>query len=176
MPKRTLNGFLKNRLAELGGPASQNPEKLCQAALGSEDGKLADVVFLLALEWQRLPEFLDAARGMPFEQEWKRMSKHATRYKSATSYLSYCAFAPKGHKALFAEFEALCAGAALPKPELEEVRLQIIDELDRTGTTRYRLCKDLGLNIGNTYAFLKGDLSKSGLANARRMLDHLNGL
>lgn len=44
--------------------------------------------------------------------------------------------------------------------------------LARNGVTRYRLCKDLGLNFGNAYAYLAGDNSKVSNATARLMLDY----
>ena len=40
--------------------------------------------------------------------------------------------------------------------------------LESAGKTRYRLCRDLGLNEGNVYAWLAGDPSKVSRATARR--------
>ncbi len=40
--------------------------------------------------------------------------------------------------------------------------------LERAGITRYRLCRDLGLNEGNIYAWLAGDPSKVSRETARR--------
>lgn len=176
MPRRTLNGFLKTRLTALGGPQSQSISKLCKAAVNSESEEMRDVVFLLALEWHRLPELLDAAAGTDLEDEWEQQAKHAGRYKSALAYLSFCPRTTQGQMALFEEFQTLTKGKAANNTSLEDIRVQIIEELAKSKVTRYRLCKDLGINIGNTYAFLKGDLSKSSEANALRMLDYLKSL
>ena len=173
MPKRTLNGFLKTRLLALGGPKSQSISKLCANAVNSENGEMRDVVFLLALEWHKLPELVAAAAGTCLEDEWSQQAKHAGRYKSAYAYLNFCPRATAGQKALFEEYETLTKGKAANNTSLEEVRVQIAEELEKSHITRYRLCKDLGINIGNTYAFLKGDLSKSSEANALRMLAYL---
>ena len=43
-----------------------------------------------------------------------------------------------------------------------------IAALARAGKTRYRLCKDLGLNEGYLYAWLAGDPSEVSRAAARR--------
>lgn len=43
------------------------------------------------------------------------------------------------------------------------------------GNARYRMCKDLGLNPGNVYAYLAGDDAKVSKETARRMLVYAEG-
>ena len=50
-------------------------------------------------------------------------------------------------------------------------RPRILGALERSVTTRYRLCKSLGLNMGNAYAYLAGDDSKVSHETARRMFE-----
>jgi predicted transcriptional regulator len=52
------------------------------------------------------------------------------------------------------------------------MRPRIVEALARRGITRYRLCKDLGLNPGNVYAYLAGDDTKVSKETARRILGY----
>ena len=55
------------------------------------------------------------------------------------------------------------------------LRPRIAKALAQKGITRYKLCKDLGLNPGNVYAYLAGDDAKVSKETARRMLDYAEG-
>lgn len=50
------------------------------------------------------------------------------------------------------------------------VRMRTLEELAKTQTTVYALCKRLGLNLGNVYAFLnKGENDKLSRENALKL-------
>ena len=53
------------------------------------------------------------------------------------------------------------------------MREKTLDALKISGMTNYRLCKDLGLNMGNVYAYLgKNDTTKVSRATARRIMEY----
>ncbi len=55
------------------------------------------------------------------------------------------------------------------------MREKTLAALARSGMTRYRLCRDLGLNFGNSYAYLAGDDTKFSRATARKMMEYALG-
>ena len=57
----------------------------------------------------------------------------------------------------------------------ELMLIQIRARLDRRGAA-HQVCRELGLNAGNFYAYLKGDASKVSLATARRILNATKSL
>ena len=75
------------------------------------------------------------------------------------------------HEAFYAQGDTLAADRRINSL----MRPKITDALKGKNVTRYRLCKDLGLNLGNVYAYLAGDDTKVSKATARRMLNYLQG-
>ena len=57
------------------------------------------------------------------------------------------------------------------------MRDKTLQAMSAAGVTAYRLCKDMGLNLGNVYAYLnKGDATKVSKGTARRMMQHAEQL
>ena len=53
------------------------------------------------------------------------------------------------------------------------MRAKTLEALKAEGRTPYRVCKDLNLNMGNVYAYLrKGDVTKVSRDTARRILEY----
>lgn len=52
------------------------------------------------------------------------------------------------------------------------LREKISSALERGNVTRYKMCKDLGLNAGNVYAYLAGDDAKVSNATARKIYEY----
>lgn len=65
--------------------------------------------------------------------------------------------------------EARAANSLVVKQQISNMVLQL---LKVAGVTRYQLCKDLGLNEGNIYAWLAGDPTKVSRATARRIWEY----
>ncbi|MCI8340259.1 MAG: MFS transporter [Eggerthellaceae bacterium] len=56
------------------------------------------------------------------------------------------------------------------------MRKATLDAMERRRLTAYRVCKTLGLNLGNVYAYLgKGDVSKVSRNTARRIMEYATG-
>ncbi len=56
---------------------------------------------------------------------------------------------------------------------IELMRQRTLEALEKTGTTVYRLCKDLDMNLGNAYAYLHaGDTAKVSKDTARRIMEY----
>ncbi len=59
---------------------------------------------------------------------------------------------------------------------IELMRKATLDAMERRRLTAYRVCKTLGLNLGNVYAYLgKGDVSKVSRNTARRIMEYATG-
>ena len=57
------------------------------------------------------------------------------------------------------------------------MRKKTLDALHTNNVSIYRLCKDLGLNLGNVYAYLsKGDATKVSRDTARTIMEYAVGL
>ena len=56
------------------------------------------------------------------------------------------------------------------------MREKIAAGLEAAGKTPYAMMRDLGLNKGNAYAFLRGDTGKVSRSTARRMLEYVEAL
>ncbi len=89
------------------------------------------------------------------------------------SFFLQSAEAPPRYRAVWSAYIAkryAIAGERLVIAGMREKTLQAMKGRD---VTVYRLCKDLGLNKGNIYAFLgKGDDTKVSQGTARRILEY----
>lgn len=65
-------------------------------------------------------------------------------------------------------YDNIAATKAVVRAAVRQMAEKALDALSRAGTTRYRLCKELGLNEGNVYAWLAGGPSKVSRETARR--------
>lgn len=166
---RTLKGFLKRYCAELSGLNTTSLRRLCAAA--HENARLVEPLFLLAAEQGKTGYLTKLAEGAWFHDDYERLAMEIERDASEYSFLK-SDMAPPRYKSVLDAFEAQGDALAADRRMNSLLRPKIIAALERSGLTRYRLCKDLGLNAGNVYAYLAGDDTKLSNATARRILEY----
>ena len=103
--------------------------------------------------------------------EFSALAKKARRYKSAERF-ALSAHAPERYRKVAEAYHAPESLRAASIRVNQMIRERVLAALETSSVTRYRLCKDLGLNMGNVYAYLSGDPSKVSTQTAQRILDY----
>ena len=186
MPRRmTMEGLLLaecNRLAGVEKP-TRSLAKLARAAARRVGARAREYVELLAVERGQLARLVSLARGgelgkgvwaveiesfavaaAPFEGDAESFleanaARLGKRYRQVLDLMR----APQAH----ADADAHAKGL---------MREKIAAGLEAAGKTPYAMMRDLGLNKGNAYAFLRGDTGKVSRSTARRMLEYVEAL
>lgn len=172
--RQTFEGFLKAYCAELAGTNTVSIRRLCRLA-ASDAPRVAEPLFLLALERGKLAHLLEVSRGTSLEGEYRERAEEAAPYGSALAYLESGA-APGRYAKVLDAFRAKDDLLAADRRIAGLMRTKTLEALQSGGVTRYCLCRDLGLNPGNVYAYLKGDASKVSRETARRIMTHAQSL
>ena len=81
------------------------------------------------------------------------------KYKDITTFLK-SDLAPKRYAAVLDAFNAKDDILNSNRRILEKLRPKVESSLKRSGISKYKACKDLGINPGNFYAYMNGDNSK----------------
>ena len=166
---RTLKGFLGRYCAELSGLGTGSLRKLCLAA--RENPRVVEPLFLFAAEQGKADYLARLSEGAWFHDDYVRLAGEVAKHGSATSFLE-SGEAPARYASVLDAFKAQGDALAADRRINGLLRPRIAGALEKAGVTRYRLCKDLGLNAGNVYAYLAGDNAKVSAETARRMLDY----
>lgn len=170
---RTFKGFLASYLAELSGVKTSSLRILCNKA--RSNARLVEPLFLFAAVQGKAEYLLDISDTCWFHDQYEDVARCIAGAGSVEEYLLSDA-APKRYASVFDAFRA--QGDLLDADQRLNalMRPKILAALERAGVTRYRLCKDLHLNMGNAYAYLAGDETKVSHATAARMLAYAQGL
>ena len=110
------------------------------------------------------------------QEEYEELARRFTGQGDNAETFFSSPFAPQRYSKVLQAYRAR-KNSAEPKRRISALmRIRTLEELEKHGITRYRLCKDLHLNAGNVYAYLsKGDTSKVSLATARRIMEYAMG-
>lgn len=171
--KRTFKGFLKAYCSELAGFETESLKKLLDQTAYTP--RLVEPLFCLALEKGKLKYLLRLAKSTPMEQEWNELSKGASRYKSAERWLAN-AEVPERYRKVLSAYASQGDVLAADRRIISLMRKKTLAALEASGKTRYSVCKALGLNKGNFYAYLAGDSSKVCRSTARKILEYARSL
>lgn len=167
----TFSGFLKGYCRELSGLDTSNVKKLLRAADGDAP-RTAEPLFLWAASADKLPYLLVNSEGTWMEDEYRENAELLASFGSLEDALRAEAFPPR-YQSAWTVYQARRGAARADRHVNDLMRKKTLDALQASGTTCYRLCKDLNLNKGNVYAYLnKGDSSKVSRATARRIMDY----
>ena len=168
--RQTFKGFLKAYCAELSGERTASLRRLVRLATGDAP-RIAEPLFLLALEQEQLPYLLALSCGTRLEEEYARLETVVGRYGTALDFLE-SPDAPKRYKDVLAAYRASDDLLAADRRIASLMRTKTLEALKASGLSRYRLCRELNLNMGNVYAYLKGDSSKVSRVTARRIMEY----
>ena len=166
---RTFKGFLQRYCAELSGLQTTSLRKLCAAA--GENARLVEPLFALAAERGKAGYLVELSEGYWFHGDYERLAGEVRAFDSVRAFLE-SGTVPDRYASVLDAFEAQGDMLAADRRMNALLGKKINEALAQSGVTRYQLCKDLGLNFGNVYAYLAGDNSKVSNATARRMLDY----
>lgn len=170
--RRTLKGFLAEYCRELSGLDTSSLRRLVAAARGN--ARLVEPLFALAAVQGKAGYLARMSEGAWFHGDYEALAGELEEHGSLEGLLS-SGDAPPRYAAVLAAFRAQGDALAADRRINALMRPIIAEALARKGITRYKLCKDLGLNPGNVYAYLAGDDAKVSRETARRMLGYLEG-
>lgn len=170
--RRTLKGFLEEYCRELSGLDTTSLRKLVAATAGN--ARLVEPLFALAAVQGKAGYLVRISEGEWFHGDYEDLAGKLASRGSLEALLS-SDDAPARYAAVLEAFRAQGDALAANRRICGLMRPMIAEALARRGITRYRLCKDLGLNPGNVYAYLAGDDAKVSKETARRMMRYAQG-
>ena len=170
--RRTLKGFLEEYCRELSGLDTVSLRKLVAAA--EDNARLVEPLFALAAVQGKADYLARISEGRWFHDDYGALADRLEDYGPVEALLS-SDDAPPRYTAVLEAFRAQGDVLAADRRINALMRPRIVEALARKGLSRYRLCKDLGLNLGNVYAYLAGNDAKVSKETARRMLRYAEG-
>lgn len=169
----TFKGFLKNYLRDLSEQESLSLRKLVYLA-EEKQPRLIEPLFAYAAIQKKEDYLRELSKNAPFEETFDSSAKALKNASSIEAYLS-SPDAPPRFQNVWKAYQSKKNIAEPSRRIVGLMRPYIIDALNKSATTIYRMCKDLKINQGNAYAYLNGeDDTKISKATADRMLDYLN--
>lgn len=168
----TFKGFLKLYCAELSQEKTSSLAKLGKHA-ANEAPRVAEPLFLLALSEGKTPYLLSLCKSTWMEKEFNTLARSSEKFGEDAEAFAQSPYAPDRYRKVFEAYNAKLHSADAERRISFLLRNKILAELEKSGRSIYQLCKDLGLNKGNVYAYLnKGDSSKVSKKTAYRMLEY----
>lgn len=171
----TFKGFLRAYCRELTGLSTDSLRKLLQVVLGDAPAA-AEVVMAFAAAQGKEGYLAELARGTRLEDEYARAAREIEGAGGIEPYVQSKGASERYRKVWHAyrtKREAVVNDRRVVALMGEKLRAL----MEEKNVTAYRLCKELGLNKGNVYAFLhKGDASKVSRRTARRILNYVEAL
>lgn len=171
----TFKGFLKLYCRELSGGQSLSYRKL--VVLASTDApRVAEPMWLLAWLDGKAEYLLGLSSGTWMEEDYQRLALEYGCEADAAALLERGEL-PNRYQNVWRAFCAKRDAALTGRRANALMRSKTLQALDRHGESCYSLCKRLGLNKGNVYAYLHGgDDSKVSRATARRIYEYAMSL
>lgn len=134
--------------------------KLFFEAVRTDAPRAAEPLLLLALLQGREEFLIRRAIGTPYEARFRAFLAGLER--SALPLESYLQSLPEGdrHRKVWAAWQSEQTRLERDRKTLANVRERMDELLHARNLSRAEACRLLGLNKGNFYAFMKGDVSK----------------
>lgn len=171
----TFKGFLKLYCKELAGENTLNYRRLVSLANGPAP-RVAEPLLLLALEEGKAAYLCNLALGMWMVDEYQQVCRMVDRYGGVSSEALKDHALPRRYQNVWNAYLAKKCAAEADRRVIGIMREKVLDAIDAGGMTVYSICKALGLNKGNVYAYLNGgDVSKVSRSTARRIYDYAIG-
>lgn len=164
---RSFRGFLLAYCQDLTGRKTTSLKRLFQAM--REDAPRAhEAVFLLAAVDGRLEYLLRVACGTDCEASYG--SAAADLRASGGDVLRWLEGLSEAsrYRKVWNAWRSESTRLQRDREMMPGVRRALAQELDQRGLTRAQACRMLGLNKGNFYAFMGGDMTKMSRATVTR--------
>ncbi len=167
----TFKGFLKSYCRELTGLETNSLKRLIRSS-ATDSPSAAEAVFLLALAQDKGNYALGLARGTWMADSY---TKVYGLYRTCSSWDEFFELEDLPHRYLnvWRSYLAVKNRAVTDRRVSGLMREKTLAALEQSDTTCYSLCKQLGLNKGNVYAYLHGgDSSKVSRETARSIMEY----
>ncbi|MGN0078428.1 MAG: hypothetical protein ACI36V_06560 [Coriobacteriales bacterium] len=166
----TLKGFLRGYCRELTGLQTDSLRKLLAAVL-SDAPAASEAVMAFAAAQGKGSYLARLAMGTRLEPEYRAFCQLCQASGGVEAALQ-SPEAPQRYRKVWDAFLAQRDAIQADRRVIALMREKTLTALEGSGRTVYGLCAELGLNRGNTYAYLNGgDITKVSRATARRILD-----
>lgn len=167
----TFAGFLKGYCRELSGQESLSFRKLVQLAQ-TEAPRVAEPMFMLALCQGKEGYLVNLAQGTWLEAQYKELVAMREHGETVEAFASRSDL-PSRYANVWNAYRGKKEAAQKDRRLNGLMRAKTLEALRASGVTCYALCKQLGLNKGNVYAYLNGgDSSKVSYKTAQRIMNH----
>ena len=165
----TFRGWLLSYCQELTGLKTTSVKKLASAVGGGAPHASA-AVFLLAVEVGRVGDLIARASDPDLLAEWEAIATMLPESPTSAETFARANYGelPVRYRKVIDAYDAIAEGRENDEHAKVLMAAKTVAALENAGRTRYRLCRDLGLNEGNVYAWLAGDPSKVSRDTARR--------
>lgn len=171
----TFKGFLRGYCRELTRLQTDSLRKLC-AAVSTDAPAAAEALMTFAAVQGKADYLASLSEGTRMEKEYREAASAFAAKPEVEAYLASDA-APDRYRKVWNAYVAERDAAKADRRIIALMRKETLAALEKTGLTVYRLCKSLGLNLGNIYAYLNGgDSAKVSKETARRIMDYAQSL
>lgn len=167
----TFKGFLKSYCRELTGLETNSLKRLVRSVV-ADSPSAAEAVFLLALAQDKGDYALELAHDTWMVDGYVKVRE---LYRTCSSWDELFELEELPHRYLnvWRSYLAVKNRAATNRRVAGLMREKTLAALEQSDTTCYSLCKQLGLNKGNVYAYLHGgDNSKVSRETARSIMEY----
>lgn len=166
----TFKGFLKLYCAELSGIKTTNIRRLVNAA-NTDFPRVAEPLFLYCILSDKINYLIAVSENAWMYEDYVNVFNiFNDNFDDIVTFLK-SDFAPKRYAAVLHAFNMKDDMLKSNRRILEKLRPKVEYSLKKSGISRYKACKDLGINPGNFYAYLKGDNSKISEEIAYAVID-----
>ncbi len=171
----TFKGFLRGYCRELTGLDTDNLRKLFAASLDDAPAA-AQAVMVFAAVQGKAQYLAGLAAGATLESEYTAFVQALEQAGDVPSLLQGD-YAQTRYGKVWLAYLSKKESINADRRVIALMRDKTLASLERAGVSVYALCKQLGLNRGNFYAYLNGgDASKVSRQTARRIMDAANAL
>lgn len=171
----TFKGFLRGYCRELTGLKTDNLSKLLAAVLDYAPAA-AEAVMVFAAVQGKADYLAKLARGARLEEQYREFSEAVVADGDVPSCLEGH-YASTRYEKVWLAYLSKKEAVVADRRVIALMREKTLASLAEAGVSVYALCKQLGLNRGNLYAYLNGgDASKVSRQTARRVMEAASAL
>lgn len=155
----TFKGFLKIYCAELSGINTTNIRRLVNAA-NTDSPRVAEPLFVYAAVSEKLEYLISVSKNTWMHKDYVKFSNILSKKFSGVMEFLKSSSAPKRYAAVLKAYNSKDDIVNSNRRILNKLRPKVKDSLKKSGMSKYKVCKELGINAGNFYAYMNGDDSK----------------
>lgn len=165
-----FKGFLRGYVRELTGLETDNLKKQLAAVLG--DAPAAAEALMLFAAVQGRSQYLAKLAQDTFLAENYLSFSEAAEEEGDLAALLESSDTPQRYQKVWQAYLSKKDAVKADRRVIALMREKTIDAMQNAELTVYGLCKQLGLNAGNVYAYLNGgDVTKVSRSTARRIME-----